>query len=135
MLTLDEARRRVAKGADVLDLVRPAWYDRVDPESLEMSLCTRCVVGQLCGVRGLGATGIYRREAQLLFALQNEGDAWIYGLELQQPDDFLHQDGRTVLFGVMGAYKLLREAWIEAIDERRARDTACREEVLHEVLV
>lgn len=42
----DEA---VAAGIALLDRARPGWRDRVDRETLHLSSCQRCVIGQLFG--------------------------------------------------------------------------------------
>jgi len=40
---------RIAKGAALLDEKAPGWRSRVDADTLEMSSCARCVLGQLDG--------------------------------------------------------------------------------------
>ncbi len=50
----ERAARRVARGAAYLDEVDPTWYRRVDPETLELSSGSSCVLGQLHGEFRLG---------------------------------------------------------------------------------
>jgi hypothetical protein len=49
MLSHTEARERVARGAALLDGVKPGWYRQIDTETLRLSSCFRCVLGQLFG--------------------------------------------------------------------------------------
>lgn len=49
MLTIDEARERVAKGAALLDRERPGWAQQIDTGTLRMETSCFCVLGQLEG--------------------------------------------------------------------------------------
>ena len=55
-VTLDAARARAARGAEILDDRDPGWADRIDPGSLALGDGAACVLGQLWGEyrRGLG---------------------------------------------------------------------------------
>lgn len=46
MLSLEEARTRVARGAAHLDQVRPGWFNRIDVGTLTLSSPCRCVLAQ-----------------------------------------------------------------------------------------
>jgi hypothetical protein len=60
-ITPDAARERVRRGADYLDDVDPGWDARLDPETLELSDGTCCVLGQLHGDfrLGLGRSALF----------------------------------------------------------------------------
>lgn len=51
---------RVQRGVELLDRVRPGWERSIDLGSLDIAICTRCVLGQLFGhyVDGKEALGI-----------------------------------------------------------------------------
>ena len=53
----DKTAKRVAMGADLLDLKMPGWRDRIRVSALDMGACRRCILGQLFGVyvRGVWA--------------------------------------------------------------------------------
>lgn len=55
--TTGSIAERVAAGAGLLDEHAPGWADRIDIDRLNISLCSRCVLGQLYGdyFRGLDA--------------------------------------------------------------------------------
>ena len=55
-LTLDAARGRAARGAELLDDQDPGWAARIDPGALALGDGAACVLGQLWGEyrRGLG---------------------------------------------------------------------------------
>ena len=53
-ITPEQARQRVARGADYLDEEHPGWYQHIDPETLELSEGSCCVLGQLHGDFRLG---------------------------------------------------------------------------------
>lgn len=48
-VTLDNARRRVYRGAAYLDDVAPGWHREVDADTLALSSGGSCVLGQLHG--------------------------------------------------------------------------------------
>lgn len=43
-------RAAVARGAALLDEVKPGWALAVDPDTLNLADCTLCVLGQLYGI-------------------------------------------------------------------------------------
>ena len=60
-ITPDAARERVRRGATYLDDEDPGWAARLDPETLELSDGTCCVLGQLHGDfrLGLGRSALF----------------------------------------------------------------------------
>jgi hypothetical protein len=60
-ITPEAARERVRRGANYLDEVDPGWDARLDPETLELSDGTCCVLGQLHGDfrLGLGRSALF----------------------------------------------------------------------------
>lgn len=55
-LTLDEARKRVARGAAFLDEADPDWTTRINVRTLELGDGQACVLGQLHGEYRQGLT-------------------------------------------------------------------------------
>ena len=47
---------RVRAGMQFLDRVEPGWRSRVNPETLDLARCDRCVLGQLYGSYGQGTS-------------------------------------------------------------------------------
>lgn len=110
MLTMDEARARVAKGAAHLDVVRPGWERRIDVWTLTLHDPCGCIVGQLCGLQSLGAEAIgdpFERGCQMLFGGSDETIYDTFGVELQEVAAYDRQ-----------RYQPLQDAWIEAIAAR-----------------
>lgn len=108
MITNEEARARVARGAARLDVVRPGWFNRIDVGTLTLHDPCGCIVGQLASHGGSCAT---------------YGDEWIdlfgdHGGEEQGV--FISYDGEG---SMRAAYQPLQDAWVEAIADRRLSTT------------
>lgn len=54
----DTIAQRVARGAALLDEVRPGWRAEVDATSLDLSSPGRCILGQLYGLCSQGVRAI-----------------------------------------------------------------------------
>lgn len=100
MLSIEEARSRVAKGAAHLDRVRPGWFHRIDVGTLTMWDPCGCVVGQICG----------NFNAHLRQLLPNQ-DCVEFGLNLPWAWDSYSEPTPE--------WTVLQDAWIEAIADRR----------------
>lgn len=116
MISPEEARARVGRGATHLDTVQPGWHDRIDIGILEMASCKRCIVGQLCH-------GFYRGLDMLV---------------IDDPHDFgfsLHVDREVTYSGNLKRlneeWQPLADAWIAAIADRKlqSQEQPVREEV------
>jgi hypothetical protein len=88
--------RRVAAGVALLDGQRPDWHETIDLHTLQVSSCTRCVLGQLNGDVSDGYA-----EYDI-----DDNDAWRYGFERRGFE--------------RGEYGLLTAEWKRVISERRA---------------
>lgn len=119
MLTREDARARVAKGAAHLDGLFPQWHDHIKVNEFDLGDACRCVLGQLDGNfheavrnREIIARPWYRSAA---FAF----DAAI-AMGFDAPDAALTTERNA-------DFALLQDAWIEVIEARRFPDTANRE--------
>jgi hypothetical protein len=110
-MTIEEARIRVARGAALLDRVRPGWARQIDVGTLTLHDPCGCIVGQLCpsihfssGVDNLAPrpTNRARRAASSY-----------YGFDIPQRDAERdrHADVRAL-------FQPLQDAWIEQIAAR-----------------
>lgn len=50
---------RAKAGAALLDIIRPGWANDIQPERLDLSSCTSCVLGQLYGRYDVGAEKLF----------------------------------------------------------------------------
>lgn len=114
MISMDEARARVARGAAHLDTVRPGWWTQIDDGVLKMCDSGRCIVGQL-------GRGDYSPYIDLKISV--DVGTVVYG--------FLAGDGSPD--ELLLEYRILQDAWIEAIADRRLRETPQPEPVAVEV--
>lgn len=105
MITNDEARARVQRGAAHLDVVRPGWADRIDVGTLTLHDPCGCIVGQLCQ----GMDFIAGEEALGITAYEG---AVPRGLDLSRLE--MDPGVERVL-----QFRPLQDAWIEAIADRR----------------
>ena len=108
MISLEEARIRVTRGAAHLDQVRPGWFNEIDVGTLALDSCTYCIAGQLAPHaefpfrEGLLQIGLVKgTEAPRAM----NAVATSHGLATDEKDD--------------SAFPLLQDAWIEAIAARR----------------
>lgn len=104
MLSVEEARIRVARGAAHLDKVRPGWFNRIDVGTLTLRDPCHCIVGQLVGGSSFSrfATDVNRLFPELPSTSQANGT--FYGVDI-------------------GAgcwhFSDFQDAWIEAIADRK----------------
>lgn len=110
-MTPEIARKRVARGAALLDEKRPGWFMRVDTETLQIEDCEACVLGQL-GVDEFGYhIGRFSMMCERFFPATSDGPR-THGFGI---DDAI--DGE-------GSFDALTEAWLEAIAARRSETDA-----------
>jgi len=107
-ITLANARERVRRGAQYLDEHDPDWYRSVNPESLELSDGSHCVLGQLHGDFRLGLGRAHM--INLSSAPRANLSPVSYGFRCRQdvPDAWKDRD-----------YELLNRAWREEIRHRQ----------------
>jgi hypothetical protein len=48
---------QIRRGAQLLDMVEPGWRDRISVTELDMSKCSKCVVGHVIGANVLEVVG------------------------------------------------------------------------------
>jgi len=73
-MTPEIARERVARGAALLDEKIPGWFRSVDVDTLQISSCHLCVLGQLSGSTGGNyIAGTFSRMCDQLFPV-DRGD-------------------------------------------------------------
>jgi hypothetical protein len=102
----------VARGAALLDAEYRLWYLRVNPETLDMSSLSKCVIGQLHSPYGghsaydvgLDRLGLSRRAARR------------YGFDVFHLVDF------RIRAEVADAHQQLTDRWAALIRDRRAAD-------------
>lgn len=114
-VSYDYARTRVRRGAAYLDDVDPEWYRQIDPETLELSSGSSCVLGQLHGDFRMGLS-----RSQLI----NMSSAPRTSLS---PVSY----GFKCIEGVGDAvqerdYRYLNRAWRAAVLRRKAADADSR---------
>lgn len=110
-ISLDDARTRVERGADYLDEVDPAWYRRVDPDTLELASGSSCVLGQLHGDFRMGLSRSHLID--LSSAPRASLSPVSYGFQCVSGVDEADQDRD---------YAFLNQAWQEAVRKRQAAD-------------
>lgn len=94
MLSIEEARTRVARGAVLLDRKQPGWADVIDIGVLDLSRSSRCIAGQLSAGDWITNDAV--------ISLCNDPGPYENGIMAASED-----------------YQCLQDAWIEAIADRR----------------
>lgn len=126
MLTQEEARTRVARGAAHLDQVRPGWHDRIDVGTLTLHDSCGCIVGQLIPGTTYGPSFTDGVCALGLNCSDDGGDdGWQRGVTLRMIE--IMEDA----FNDNVAYRPLQDAWIEAIADRRLKAVAVNAVEIH----
>jgi hypothetical protein len=98
---------RVARGAALLDRVRPGWACEVAADRLAMESCDRCILGQLYGEYSLGFWTLTRPlDARKLFSAADHGFT-LHASEQAAPDA-----------DTFARFARLADAWRAAIRER-----------------
>lgn len=110
MTEIDYAAR-AAKGAELLDEVRPGWEDRVNPDSLNMYNTSWCVLGQL--------EGDYDFAVHTLLKLSYQA-SWVHGFHIPLSEVPPSPPGGATTESMTEVYRPLTEAWRALIAERRA---------------
>lgn len=73
-MTTDPMETRVARGAALLDVIRPGWSARINDDELAMESCTDCILGQLFGDYSSGWWVVTRPlSARHLFSAADHG--------------------------------------------------------------
>lgn len=64
--------KSIVNAASWLDSVQPGWFAQIDTETLRMTNCIQCIIGQLCGkifpnecIKWLVTRGVSPQEAAL----------------------------------------------------------------------
>ena len=116
-ISLEDARTRVERGADYLDEIDPGWHRRVDPDTLELSSGSSCILGQLHGDFRMGLSR--SQLINLSSAPRASLSPVSYGFQCVSGVDDAAQDRD---------YVYLNQAWQEAVQQRQADDTVPEEE-------
>lgn len=103
MPRLETVRAKV--GAKLLDLFRPGWAERVNPNTLDLSSCFSCVLGQEFGEYGAGS--------EKLFAMRADTDGFEGREEASEQAGFVINNGDEHT-----NYINLTRAWKREIDKR-----------------
>ena len=105
-------RRRVRKGAALLDRECPGWEKKIDMSNLQMSSGSRCILGQVF-VNGF-SSGYYKGIAALRLVETNADDrqAQLHGFNLGDEDLKIFIEGQV--------WDWLAGYWIREINNRRA---------------
>jgi hypothetical protein len=108
MISQDEARARVARGAAHLDIIKPGWHARIDTGTLTLWDPCGCVLGQL---NGGDWRWIYHFTE--LFGLESDDRACACGFDIYSHEDLSDRGVSTE-----DNFRELQDAWIDAIAAR-----------------
>ncbi len=110
----DRFADRIRRGAAFLDIERPGWRDEVDVDTLELSDCTRCVLGQLAGGEIIGWSLLLRQ-----FKIDGLDNADQFGFSLSDDEYESRVDELDVLATAERIYAPLTQGWREYIEATR----------------
>jgi hypothetical protein len=114
MLTQEEARERVAKGAAHLDQAQPGWATKIDHGRLRLASCRRCVLGQLYGFFYDSFLHFGWRTPMAGERIGESHPAYLLGFSLPGPTTAAAVMNESAVID----YGVLQDAWIEAIADR-----------------
>ena len=117
MVSLEEARIRVARGAAHLDQVRPNWFNEIDTGTLDLQSGCFCVLGQLTNGAfdevAIGFRSKYSITAEESATYELVTHGFSLNLHAGEVPDWINEPERRI------HYRTLQDAWIEAIAARR----------------
>jgi hypothetical protein len=97
---------RVADGAAWLDYQAPGWEHKVDLDALQMSSCSRCILGQVFD-QGTGIAGFNFAEQYF----NDDGEMAAFGFDLDDYDHETWSDGEN-------PWEPLADAWTDLLKQR-----------------
>ena len=106
MLSMDEARARVVKGAALLDARIPGWHERVNIQTLNLAGCKNCIIGQVIGD----------------YCDAVDIDASLRKTDVRMAHGFTANSGTA--FGQKETWRRLESAWVDAIAARLHPDAS-----------
>lgn len=104
-----DLKKRVAKGAQLLDQKRPGWYREIDTSNLNMAERGDCILGQLYPYYSNGTSELFGHSMYTMAEWREEKD---HGFDLGGGWDRIH------------TYGALKRAWIKEIKARYIRSNA-----------
>lgn len=104
MISREEARTRVTRGAAHLDQVQPGWPARIDVDTFAMERCSRCALGQLYSDFWIGTQILYGRTYQ--------------DIRSDKSPEVREGFAVTEVNGCGADYRQLQSAWVDAIAAR-----------------
>ena len=115
MMTQADATARVAKGAKLLDEVRPGWAGRINLDTLQMSSVCNCVLGQQDGTfyRGMQTLLHYYESRPIKGAMELGAEYGFHTGPLEMYD--LNPDREDEHEAVVEVYAPLQTAWVREI--------------------
>lgn len=107
----------ISQGVELLDRVMPGWALSINTNSLEMSSCTDCVIGQLCGEYTI------EKLCPNVPLTEREKLGFDFGFDLEYIP-YLYPNYQTR----HQHWDMLRDAWIDVIRERQVQALAVQHE-------
>lgn len=96
---------RVARGAELLDRVRPGWHREITADRLAMDSCNQCILGQIYGDYGRGLKILMRFDLEVFDRSER------FGFEADS------REGMPAAWW-QGTFARLADAWRAAIRSR-----------------
>lgn len=112
-LTIKAQKKAASQGAALLDEKRPNWWLEIDPATLNMDSCHRCILGQLFGEK----TVSYSQGLEALGLNVEAEESFTFGFDLECYKD---ADGKYIEFDD-DLWDGLRDCWIDEIKRRVER--------------
>lgn len=103
--------KTVRECAELLDEVMPDWYTKIDERKLNLTSCSKCIIGQLYGGYGAGMRKLFResphqiKDEQILCINYPYKQQWLAQIALRKaasgPITFSTQGKRVAIPGTM----------------------------------
>ena len=115
MMTQSDATARVAKGAALLDEMRPGWAEGILLDHLQMSSVCACVLGQVYGAfyRGMQTALRCPESDPIRRTMEKAAEYGFHTGPLEEYD--LHPDRDDDHALVVAGYAPLQAAWVREI--------------------
>ena len=110
-VTDEQIRSRVNAGVKLLDEKHPGWYKEINLDSLDISDCSQCILGQLYGAFAHG-----------LEIVPREDPSFLYGFNFETLISELVEDSGSTRRLQEDEHRRLLLCWIDVIKSRRAEN-------------
>lgn len=105
----EELAERVARGAALLDKMKPGWFNKVNDQTLKLTNCVKCILGQLYDYE-------FKNDRTSEYASET---GYGEGMQRLGLNDYPTAEQHGFYSKNTEYYRLLHDIWIDVIANKR----------------